>query len=309
MSIFFRNWRNADRFKPNVTPPRQKFQGFVEFHFNPKIAEVLDNSGVFRTQISTLVQTAKIPEITFQTAVKRQYNHRRIVQTGVDYGPCSITVVDTIGNEWLTLFMKYFAFQYNDPRNRTGTGNGNERDGDPKQWESNAISTVKPSAFMADTYTSNDAGMDIHAETHFIESIRIVNYHGGRGVEYILFRPQITSFTPETLDYSDSGFRTFDIDFEIESITVNSKFNFALDDQDRARLEQNIELSQGGLLDLIGQWAQEGADNLGGQGPKNTRQNDFLGTPDDNRERAQQGIIDGKKATTYSSRVVGTSGS
>lgn len=292
---YFRNWRNADRFKPNITPPRQKFQGFVEFHFNPNIAKAMDNSGVFRTTISSLVQTAKIPEVTFQSQVKKQYNHRRIIQTGVDYGPCSMTVVDTIGNEWLTLFMKYFAFQYNDPRNRTGAGDGNLRDGDPKQWETNAISTVKPSKFMGDTYNSNDAGMDIHEETHFIESIRIINYHGGRGIEYILFRPQITAFTPETLDYTDSGFRTFDIDFEIESMTVNSKFNFALDDQDRSRLEQNVELNAGGLADLISSWAQQGAEGLQAEGPKNTRQNDFLGTPTANRNRAQQAILNGQK--------------
>ena len=274
MSTYFRNWRNADRFKPNITPPRQKFQGFVEFHFNPAIAEVIDNSSAFRSQISTLVQTAKIPEITFQTTVKRQYNHRRIVQTGVDYGPCSITVVDTVANEWLTLFMKYFAFQYNDPRNRTDTGNGNLRDPEPKQWETNAISTTKPSEFMAESYNSNDAGLDIHNETHFIDSIRIINYHGGRGVEYILFRPQITSFTPETLDYSDSGFRTFDIELE---------------DTDLVRLEQNVSVD-GILSDLVDNWIEAGKESVGIQGAKNTRNNQFLGSPAKARNRAEQPI-------------------
>lgn len=289
MSTYFRNWRNADRFKPNITPPRQKFQGFVEFHFNPAIAKVLDNSSAFRSQISTLVQTAKIPEITFQTAVKRQYNHRRIVQTGVDYGPCSITVVDTVANEWLTLFMKYFAFQYNDPRNRTGTGTGNLRDTDPRQWETNAISTTKPSAFMSAEYNSNDAGMDVHEQTHFIDSIRIINYHGGRGVEYILFRPQITSFTPEALDYTDSGFRTFDIEFEIESMTVNQKFNFDLENEDLVRLEQNISVD-GILSDLVDNWIEAGKESVGIQGAKNTRNNEFLGSPNSKRNRAQQQV-------------------
>ncbi len=292
MSTYFRNLRNADRFKPNITPPRQKFQGFVEFHFNPAVAEVIDNSSIFRSQISTLVQTAKIPEITFQTAVKRQYNHRRIVQTGVDYGPCSITVVDTVANEWLTLFMKYFAFQYNDPRNRTGTGSGNSRDTDPKQWETNAISTTKPSVFMADdSYNSNDAGMDIHNETHFIDSIRIINYHGGRGVEYILFRPQITSFTPSELDYTGSEFRTFDMEFEIESMTVNQKFNFELEETDLVRLEQNVSVN-GLLSDLVDNWIEAGKESVGIQGAKNTRNNEFLGSPDGpgKRNRAQQSI-------------------
>lgn len=281
MPSFFRNWRNADRFKPDVTPPRQKFQGFVEFHFNPKLAKAMDNSGSFRTQISSLVQTCKIPEISFATTIKRQYNHRRVIQTGVDYGPCSMTVIDTVANEWLTLFMKYFAFQYNDPRNRTGTGDGNTRDGDPKQWDTNATSTIAPAAFMSSAWKSNDAGMDIHEETHFIDSIRIIQYHGGRGVEYILFRPQITGFAPDDLDYTDSGFRTFSIDFEIESMTVNQKFNFDLDEQDLNRFEQNVD-----VFDLVTKFITQGVDR---ETPSYTRNNEFLGSPESPRTRSKQG--------------------
>jgi len=282
---YFRNWRNADRFNPGVTPPRQKFQGFAEFHFNPAIANVIQDSETLRTQLSTLVQTVKIPEITFQTAVKRQYNHRRIVQTGVDYGPCSITVIDTVANEWLTMFMKYFAFQYNDPRNRTTEGVGNNRDQSAVQWDSNKTSVSTNSAYMSGGYKSNDAGMDIHEETHFIDSIRIINYHGGKGVEYILFRPQITSFTPESLDYTDSGIRTFDIDFEIESMTVNSKFNFEMDETDLARFEQNNVKDN--AFDLIGTWTELGKDQIKGN-VRGTRNNEFLGSPGTPRARAGQ---------------------
>ena len=284
---YFRNWRNADRFNPGVTPPRQKFQGFAEFHFNPNIAGVLNDSSILRTQLSTLVQTVKIPEITFQTAVKRQYNHRRIVQTGVDYGPCNITVIDTVANEWLTMFMKYFAFQYNDPRNRTGLADGDKRDQSVTQWDTNKSSTVATSTYMSGGYKSNDAGMDIHEETHFIDSIRIINYHGGKGVEYILFRPQITSFTPESLDYTDSGIRTFDIDFEIESMTVNSTFNFEMDEQDLARFEQNN--IKDNAFDLIGGWTEAGSDFVKGNA-RGTRHNDFLGHPVMPRDRAGQDL-------------------
>ena len=233
----FRDWRNANRFLPSATPPRQKFAGFVEFIFNPAVISTIGDSSIFRTQISSLVQTAKIPEITFQTAIKRQYNHRRIVQTGVDYGGCDISVVDTVSNDWLTVFMKYFAYYYNDPRNRTTTGAGDQRDADPTQWDSNAKVTTSPSTFKSSGFKSNDAGMDINKDAHFIDQIRIINYHGGKGVEYILFRPQQTSFTPAELDYADTGIRTFDMSFEIESMTVNQKFNFEMNDVDLARFD------------------------------------------------------------------------
>lgn len=234
---YLRNWRNAERFQPNVTPPRQKFAGFVEFHFNPSIISNLGDSSAFRTQISSLVQTAKIPEIQFQTQTKKSYNHRRLIQTGVDYGPCTLSVIDTVNNEWLTLFMKYFSYYYNEPRNRTEGGTGNFRDDAPKQWNSNSDALVKSSAFGSTGFSSNTAGLDATKDSHFIDTIRIINYAGGKGIEYILFRPQITSFDPGELDYTTSDFRTFNISFEIENMTVNSKFNFEMNEVDLARFE------------------------------------------------------------------------
>lgn len=234
---YLRNWRNAERFQPNVTPPRQKFAGFVEFHFNPSIISNLGDSSAFRTQISSLVQTAKIPEIQFQTQTKKSYNHRRLIQTGVDYGPCTLSVIDTVNNEWLTLFMKYFSYYYNEPRNRTEGGTGNFRDDAPKQWDSNSDALVKSSAFGSTGFSSNTAGLDATKDSHFIDTIRIINYAGGKGIEYILFRPQITSFDPGELDYTTSDFRTFNISFEIENMTVNSKFNFEMNEVDLARFE------------------------------------------------------------------------
>jgi hypothetical protein len=44
-TFYFRDWHNADRFKPNITPPRQKFAGFVEFDFNPLVFG--DDSSIF----------------------------------------------------------------------------------------------------------------------------------------------------------------------------------------------------------------------------------------------------------------------
>jgi len=277
-TFYFRDWHNADRFKPNITPPRQKFAGFVEFDFNPLVFG--DDSSIFRTQIGSLIQTAKIPEISFNTITKKQYNHRRVIQTGVDYGPCTISVVDTVSNDWLMVFMKYFSYHYNDPRNSTGPGNGEERDTNPAQWDSNSQVTSAPSKFLSTGYKSNDAGLDIKKEAHFINQIRIVNYHGGSGVEYILFRPTITSFSGSELDYSDlAGFRTFDISFEIEHMTVNQKFNFKLNDIDLARFDQS---------DLQFPMFDDSDATNKTMVVKERNNKDFLGTPDEPIPRAGQ---------------------
>jgi len=296
--FYLQDWRNADRFKPNATPPRQKFAGFVEFNFNPAFIgkSTIGDSTAYRTQISGLVQSAKIPEISFNTVTKKQYNYRRVIQTGVEYGPCNITVVDTVNNEWLQLFMKYFAYHYNEPRNRTSAGTGDERDkSNEGQFPSNKDVTTNPSTFMTSSFDSNGAGLNISNDAHFIESIRIINYAGGKGVEYILSRPQITNFNPGDVDVTDSAFRTFDIEFAIENMTVNQKFNFKLDDVDLARFDsRQIEFP----------------DNLGENSKEfpayQTRNQDFMGTPTDRVERFPQNVKQTAMTDAEAAKMVDT---
>lgn len=285
-SKFFRNWRNADRFKPNITPPRQKFAGFVEFVFNPSVitgfgnqGSALGDSSAFRTQISSLVQTAKIPEIQFNTTTKKQYNYRRLIQTGVDYGPCNISVIDTVNNEWLAIFMKYFAYYYNEPRNRTNEPQNGDRDQNPQHWPSNRDVTTSPGTFQSTSFASNNAGLDAVKDAHLFDYIKIIQYAGGKGVEYILFRPQFVSFDAGELDYTSSDFRTFDMSFEIEHMTVNTAFNFTLNDTDLARFDNS---AQGTSMVVSG---TEETKN----GPSYKEQiNEFLGTRDKPRTRTGQ---------------------
>lgn len=240
--FFYRDWRNADRFKPNASPPRQKFNGFVEFIFNPVAVTGIADSSVFRTQISSLVQEAKLPEIEFNVAVKNQYNMKRVVQTGFDIGSASISVLDTVSNEWLTVLMKYFSYHYNNPRNRTSSGIGNSRDQFVVPWPTNSETLTRSSSYMAGSFESNNAGFDVTTEAHFIDQIKLVTYAGGKGVEYIMFRPTITSFSLGDISVSDSGLRLFDIGFVMENFTVNSTVNFTMDQEDLARFENaNIQ--------------------------------------------------------------------
>ena len=239
--FYFRDWRNADKFKPNATPPRQDFQGFVDFSFNPDVLSIIDGSEL-RAQISSLVQTADLPSISFRTEQKNQYNIKRIAQTGVDFSDVKIEVLDTVDNEWLLVFMKYFSFHYGQPRNRTSRGNGTIRDRAATGYEDNQTTLTKSSSFMGESFNSIDAGLDIGTTGQFINQISLVTYHGGKGVEYILFNPIIKDFTPGGIDYSSSAVRKFSMTFEYENFTINEKVNFTLDGADKARWEDaNIE--------------------------------------------------------------------
>jgi hypothetical protein len=237
-----RDFRNARRLLPSVTPPRLKFQGYVDFRFNPAVANLLDGNQNYRIQISSLVQRATLPSVSFQVATKKQYNHRRLYQTGVDYTPVSITVVDTVNNEWLNLLMNYFGHHYMQPR-----GRGSDRVMTPDASMAELASTVSQFGAGDSRFNSNGAGFDLKSDSSFFDQIDIILYHGGRGVQYSLMRPVLTSFKPDELDYTATAdFMKFEMNFEYESFTVRNDINFQLNSFDLNRFETfNGDINRG----------------------------------------------------------------
>lgn len=236
-NFYLRDFRNAYKFRPDVNPVRQKFQGYVNFIFNRDLYETLyadpsDGSKEFRTTISSLVRTAELPGVNFNTETFNQYNRKKIVNTGVEYTPVSMTVYDTVGNEWLSVLMKYFAYHYMNPRNKSRNG----RDIANHILRSGGAENIG-SEFLTEVFDSNRAGYNPNLTANFFERIDYVMYHGNKGVQYSIINPVLTSFKPGGLDYSDSGYREFDLSFEYESFTTHSVSNFDLTDEDGDRFE------------------------------------------------------------------------
>jgi hypothetical protein len=244
-NFYFRDAKNANRFRPDANPVRQKFQGYVNFIFNRDLFEDLYVGGnqkdpEFRTTIGSLVRTAQLPSASFQTEVMNAYNRKRIVQTGVEYNPVEISVYDTVGNEWLTTLMKYFAYHYMDPRNRSeGT-----RDLDGSRRVNDAFEKVGSYFGLSDKWNSNQAGFNLNITQHFFERIDYVLYHGNRGIQYSLFNPTMKEFNPGDIDYSDNtGFREFTMSFDYEAFTIYDELNFDLSQEDLDRFEDLSEFN------------------------------------------------------------------
>ena len=75
--FLLRDFRNAARLTPGVNPPRQKFQGYVNFILNRELYSEIygdKSQNEFRTQISSLIRTADLPSVVFQTETKNAYH-------------------------------------------------------------------------------------------------------------------------------------------------------------------------------------------------------------------------------------------
>lgn len=248
-NFYVKDFQNAYRFKPDVNPGRQKFQGYVNFIFNRDLYGTLygdASQNELRTNLSSMVRTADLPGVQFAAETKNAFNRKKIVQTGVQYDPVNMTVLDTVGNEWLTVLMKYFSFYYMDPRNMEV--NNSDRDISASLSRTgnneNAYGAGGFTGFDGESkWDSNTAGFNINYTSNFFERIDYVLYHGNRGVQYSLLNPILQSFKPNNIDYADSNFREFELSFIYEKFTVFSTTNFGLTTEDVDRFENARSLT------------------------------------------------------------------
>jgi hypothetical protein len=236
--FFARDFRNAYQFRPDIAPPRQKFQGYVNFVINRDVGELgntVDGKN-FRTRISSLIKTATLPDVGFKTETKNKYNRKKIVQTGLEFGPVSFTVHDTIQNEWLTLFMRYYSHLYMNPRNKFS---GDDRDPVAFFRSSNQYSEskhgVQPSTNQA--YDSDAFGFNVSETPYFFERIDFILYHGNKGVQYSVTNPVMNRIRFSEIDYSSSEIMDFQMEFDFENFTTSNKLNFDLTETDLERFE------------------------------------------------------------------------
>lgn len=230
--FYARDFRNGYRFRPDVNPPRQQFQGYVNFIFNRSVLQFLANSNLtFKTSLSSLIRRATLPGVDFRTEVKNQFNKRRIVTTGLDYTPVEFTLLDTLNNDWLTVLMKYYAYNFMNPRNKN-------RFADRDITTNKAmIDEMSGSMFKGDTFNSNEAGFNLQFEQNFFERIDFILYHGGKGVQYSVTNPTITAFRTKEIDYASSEFMEFTITADYENFTTYDIANFDLTKVDLDRFE------------------------------------------------------------------------
>ena len=251
-NFYLKDFRNAYHFRPDVAPARQKFEGYINFVPNRALlGTFLEDNKNLRTRLSSLVRTAQLPEVQVQTQVVNAFNQKRIVTSGREYAPVGITLFDTIQNEWLTMLMKYFTYNFADATNKfIDTDNVQEgRDLDHKLLLENVKKyNSETNGFGKDStlkgYNPDGFGFTQRETPYFFERIDMIMYHGNTGVQYSLANPIITSINFGDIDYADSGFKDIQIQVAYEYFTVHDQLNFKLGEQDLSRFErmENVEL-------------------------------------------------------------------
>jgi len=276
---------HAKTFSPASNPVRQKFNGYVNFHFNGDInIPGLNDQDLQGKQIvlSSLVKTAEVPSAEIKTDVKNQYNKKRITVTHAEYKPISLTAYDTVDSAWVIILMRMYAHLFSNPLGQHEVdGNGRPT---PKKIPYDVVPQKVPTGNSSGptygfnlTYSDNNMGYNIRPgnEKYFISHIDIVHYHAQRAIKYTMYNPIVTSFTVDGFDHADSQPVMINMNIEYENFSISPVINGFIPEEDMKRFvrygseEVYKRLRSTGPLDR--------GDNPGGQmASKDTRQQPAL---------------------------------
>lgn len=153
------------------------------------------------------VRTVTLPEVTFDTKIMNQYNIKRVVQSKMNYGTCTVVFYDTYDSD----FLKKIALPYTRNHYNNSEGLGRITDASARQ--------VSP---LSDTFTGN---MGLTATTlenrYFIPEIRIKKVGPvDNNFYHIMKNCMITSIAGDTMDYSDSQPVQFTVTFQPERMEL-----------------------------------------------------------------------------------------
>ena len=154
------------------------------------------------------VRSVTLPDISFDTKIVNQYNIKRVVQSKMNYGTCSVVFYDTYDSDFLQkIVLPYTRNHYN---NGEGTGIINDA-------STRLVSTVNVDNF------SGNIGLTATSlqNRYFIPEIRIKKVGPTLYNSFhIMKNCLITNIAGDTLDYGDSQPVQFTVTFQPERVEI-----------------------------------------------------------------------------------------
>jgi hypothetical protein len=164
-------------------------------------------------KVWTRIKSVQLPEITYKTQTANQYNRPRNIQTGIEYGTCTVAFYDTLDNDFHRLLLAYNKHYYH-----TGAGlsidptNHNLHDHQAEVFHGQHIDTSVG-------YTALDDHDPVNMHRYYIKQLRISQYGLHNHVRQTLMENcMITNVQMDQLDYGDSQPIFFTVTFQPEMI-------------------------------------------------------------------------------------------
>ena len=217
------------------------------FGADPPDPNKFQDVGSLLKRASLVPQSVQLPQTTIDQTLMNQYNRKRVVQTGIQFSPVTVTFYDTRDNPITLLIMQYLNYYYNNFR---VSHNGQNKD--LSNTGGKGTELVSDFTLTEDTYAKvtaaadafgyhlpnfdvlsrdQEAGIGFEGQNkYFFRRIFINKEHGSsssyvrkntpKRISHILYHPVITDISSSDLSYSDNGYTTYSLTFAYENWSV-----------------------------------------------------------------------------------------
>lgn len=183
--------------------PRSKFQFSVSM-------TLVDNNGTHKSYPFQRIVSIEQPSYTSRVSTINQYNKKRLVQTGIDYSPISMTAYDT-RDAYIENFLKSYSEYY----------------------YGNTMTVTEPTAFNYDLlneqlatssgFTSTGMRLPTGNQKYFIKTMKIIMMSSAQDVRVTtIYNLMINSIGTDQLNYSDSQPLQYQIGFLYEGFDIKT---------------------------------------------------------------------------------------
>lgn len=180
--------------------PKPKFNFYIQFNISPAGQRLTSQRNV-KERLGFILKSADRPNIQYQNTTLNQYNKKRIVTTGINYGNISVTFQDTVDEVALKLMKDYNDFYHKDM---------------------NVPDNSWTPAATRNRNLTNTFGYNIRngvADQNFFESIEIYEFYNSYYTMYKLQNPRIDTVAFGSNDMEVSAMNEVSMTFSMEGIT------------------------------------------------------------------------------------------
>jgi hypothetical protein len=217
--------------------PKVKFLYHVSFVINTAALPRIDFKFRHQNEINMLVKSADLPKYKINTHTLNQYNRKKVVQTGIEYTPVTITFHDDNYGVTRQLWENYFTYYYADPTVAKTTG------------------AYHRTATRAGT--NIPYGFDNNSTIPFFKEIVIYQMAKKKWNSYALVNPMVSTWNHDTMDYSanEGAVNTMTLNYEAVhfdtgDVSQGSPPGFGVEHYDT--MPSPITISGGGTRTLFG---------------------------------------------------------
>lgn len=195
---YFRDFQHASRVFATDTlalAPRLKFLYHTVFTLNTAAIPILRTlfPVSVASQISLMAKTVQLPGFDIATEQLKQYNRTRIVQTGIQYQPITITLHDDGQDLIRSLWRQYYRYHYGDSVARK------DQYGQRSIYDNELVDYNW--GLSGEPYQALSPGV----KAPFFTDITVYSLNQKTNVGYKLVNPIIKSWQHDTYDYAAGG--------------------------------------------------------------------------------------------------------